>query len=121
MRFLRNLVFGFLASLIFYLHLVAMVAIHLGWLLPAYRAVYLIFLILVLVQHLVLGYCIFTPWEFYFRRKINHNFNKTDKNFTAVNLKRFFGINVTNRCVDMTSASFLIGMIILQIILIFYK
>ena len=120
MKLLKNLVFGILANSIFYLHLVAMIAIHLGWLFPAYRMEYLVFLILVLSQHLILGYCIFTPWEFYFRRKLNPNFNRSEKNFTAVNLKRFLGIDVTNRCVDITSASFLVGMIILQLFLLFY-
>jgi hypothetical protein len=121
MNFIKRSFYLFLANLIFYFHLIAMVAIHLGWLFPVYRLTYLIFITLVLVQHLILGYCVFTPWEYYFRRKINHGFNKSDKNFTAINLKRFFGINATNRCVDATSATFLIGMIILQTILIFYK
>src|SRR3989344_6365972 len=119
MKLLRKLMSGFLGNLIFYLHLMAVVVIHFGWLFPAYRVEYLIFLILVLAQHLILGYCLFTPWEFYFRRKLNPNFNKSEKNFTAVNLKRFLGINITNRCVDIASASFLVGMIILQSILLF--
>ena len=116
---IRKLLFRFLAELIFYAHILAVVIIHLGWLFPSYRLSYVIFLVFILIQHLILGYCVFTPWEFYFRRKLNRSFNRSGSNFTAMNLKRFFGIVVTNHCVDISSASFLIGMIILQVILLF--
>ncbi|OGN02716.1 MAG: hypothetical protein A2655_03330 [Candidatus Yanofskybacteria bacterium RIFCSPHIGHO2_01_FULL_43_42] len=115
---IRRLLFYFLSKLIFYLHFFALLVIHLGWLFPSYRLGYIIFLGLILVQHLILGYCILTPWEFYFRRKLNKNFNRSGANFTAINLKRFFGIVVTNRCVDISSTSFLVGMIVLQIVLL---
>ncbi|KKQ98946.1 MAG: hypothetical protein UT25_C0007G0001, partial [Parcubacteria group bacterium GW2011_GWC1_39_12] len=116
----RNFIFIFLAQFIYYLHFVSTFIIHFGWLFPRYRVAYIIFLILVPLHWLLLnGNCIFTVWEHYLRRKTNKNFNPAGKNFTAINLKKFFGINVTNRCVDVTSLSFIIGMIILQTFLLF--
>jgi hypothetical protein len=117
----KKLVFGFLAELIFCLHIVAVVVIHLGWLFPEYRLAYLIFLVLVLAQHFILGYCVFTPWEFYFRREIDPNFSKPKTSFTATYMKRFFGVVITERSVNIYSASFLVSMIVLQSILLFYR
>lgn len=120
MKILKKIAFGFLANLIFYLHIVIIVIIHLGWLFPNYRIAYLIFLALVLVQHRILGYCTLTPWEFYFRKKINPNLNNSKSSFTLINMKRFLGIVVTENCVNVYSRGFLMAMIFLQLILLLF-
>lgn len=120
MKIMRKLMFGFLAELMFYLHIISLVIIHLGWLFPGYRQAYLIFLVLVLAHHIIFGYCILTLWEFYFRRKINPNISKLKSSFTATYAKRFFGIVLTEKSVNICSAGFLVFMIILQSILLFY-
>lgn len=85
---------------------------------PEYRSIYLALLITIFIQHFVLGYCILTVWEYSIRKKMSPSFNKAGKNFIAMNLKRFFGIDVTNRFVDISQASFLVGMIIVQSVLL---
>lgn len=120
MKVLKSLVFGFLAELMFYLHIVALIIIHLGWLLSGYRLSYLIFLVLVLAQHLILRYCVFTPWEFYFRRKINPNLSGSKSSFTVTYVKKYFGVLLSEKLVNIYSAGFLVFMIIVQSILLFY-
>lgn len=63
------------ADLIFIAHLVTLLIILLGWVVPSIWYLYISVLVLTLLSELAFGYCILSKWEFDLRKKINPSLN----------------------------------------------
>lgn len=60
-----------IANGIFVFHILIVIIVLFGWLIPGFWYVYMGILVSTLLSDLVFGYCILSKWEFDMRKKIN--------------------------------------------------
>lgn len=66
-----------LADSIFAIHLIVVLIVVFGWLLPSIRWVYISLVAISLISELYLGYCILSKWEFDLRKQLHPDIDYT--------------------------------------------
>ncbi|HEV7423705.1 MAG TPA: DUF2784 family protein [Candidatus Paceibacterota bacterium] len=102
------------ANFLFVLHILVAGIILFGWLFPQIRILYLGILILWPLCWIFLGYCPFTKWEFFFRKKFEKHI-RYHKEFIHYYMHKFFKINIPVRTIFMYGLAFDIVSILLNI------
>lgn len=98
------------AEIIFVLHTALVVLLLLGWLLQApFYYVYVAALSLTFLSQFIWRYCVFTTWEFYFRRIADPSIEKTPYYLSYYAYKLFPGAAaaVSDAFIDRISLIFL--------------
>ena len=67
---------------IFFLHCLIVAIAAFGWLWPALWPLYITLITVILIQDIVLGYCVLSRWEFSLRRMLNPKL-RYDYTFTS--------------------------------------
>jgi hypothetical protein len=67
--------YRFAADCIWTIHLLVVILILFGWLMPSLWYLYIVALIGALISELLLSYCFLSKWEFYLRKKYNPTVN----------------------------------------------
>ena len=95
---------------IFAVHCVIGIFIFFGWLWPQYWAVYALLLVYLLVQNVVLGYCVLSRWEFSLRRMLNPRI-RYEYNFTTFYTYKLTNRRLSTRFVQIAGSCFLVAML----------
>lgn len=81
-----------LANSIFFLHVLIVMLIIFGWLLPIpFYWVYIVCLISIFLLDITVRYCPLTKWEFYVRKKLNQNL---DYNYSFISYYGYVALNL---------------------------
>jgi len=79
------------ANTLFLLHVLLVIVVVFGWMVPKIWPLYLTALVVTLISDIVFGYCLLSKWEFDLRKKIDPS---TDYNFTWTT---FYTYKFTNK------------------------
>lgn len=103
-----------LANAIFLIHLIFVLIIIFGWLVPELWPVYITLLVGSLISELVLNYCVLSKWEFDLRKKIDPTTNY-DYSFSTYYTYRLTQKYISNEFIQIMGTVFLIASILISL------
>jgi len=104
---------------VFLLHVVVFVVILFGWVWPSIWPLYMALLVYVLIQNLVLGYCVLSRMEFSLRRILNPKL-RYEYNFTTYYTYKLTHRRISTHFVQVAGTFFLATSLAIQTYFAFF-